>query len=174
MKITLIALGMLMSILCVQAQTPSIDQFFEKYNAYENTLDITLQGWMLKGASLFSEDEDSKKLMRKISKLRVLILDEGSLISKQEVGRLLKNVRGHQFEDLMEVRDEGNKINFLIRENNKQITNVLMLLKGEEDFMLISLEGLLKFEDLNQIEIDIEGGDHFKKVPKDRCDVPQA
>ena len=174
MKITLIALGMLMSILCVQAQTPSVEQFFEKYNDYEDSFEISLQGWMLKGASLFADDDVSKDLMRKISKLRVLIMDEGSLVSKQDIGRLLKNVRGQQFEDLMEIRDDGNKINFLIRENNNQITNVLMLLKGDDDFILISLEGLLKFEDLNRLEINVTGGDHFKKVPKNRRDVPRA
>lgn len=171
MKITLIALGMSLFFLSAQAQTPQLEQFFNKYSEYENTLDITLKGWMLKGASMFSEDEDGKRILQKISKLRVLILEEGNLVSKGAANGLLKEARHDAFEDLMEIRDEGNKINFLIREDNKHITDVLMLLRGDEEFMLISLEGLLKFEDLNQIQFDVEGGEHFKKVPKKR---PQA
>ncbi len=174
MKITLIALGMLLSCLCLQAQSPSVERFFEKYSDYENTLDITLKGWMLKGASLFTDDENSKQMMRKISKLRILIMDDGKTVSKQEIGRLLNNVRHQQFEDLMEIRDDGNKINFLIREDNNRITDVIMSLRGDDEFLLLSLEGLFKFEDLNKLELDMQGGEHFKKVPNKRSEIPQA
>lgn len=174
MKITLIALGMLVSTLSVQAQSQSIEKFFDKYMEYENVTDITLKGWVLKVASNFTDSKSGKRVLRKISKVRVLTVDERDLVSGRDIRQLINKVRAQQFEDLMEISDKENKVNFLIRETNNRITDVLLLAKSEDSFVMLSLEGLFNFEDLQDLELDIQGGEHFKKLPKDKSKVPQA
>jgi len=146
-------------------QTKSIEAFYNKYKTYENVTDVTLKGWLLNMA-MSSESEGKEDVLEKISKLRVLVMDEGNLVSKTELSGLLKSVRSEKFEDLMTVRDDETKVDFLIREEGKFVTNLLVLVHEPDGFVLISLEGMLDLKDLENINFDIEGGDHFKKIPK--------
>ncbi|GJM35763.1 MAG: hypothetical protein DHS20C18_47640 [Saprospiraceae bacterium] len=156
------------------SQDQNILQFYEKYQNIEEVTNITLQGWVLKMASEFSDEAEVSQILNKITKLRVLVMEGGNLVSQQECRDLVKKVKQNRFEDLMQIRDGGQVIEFLIREDKETITDVLVLISGDDQFVLLSLEGALKFSDLNNLNIDIEGGEHFKKIPEKKKDLPRA
>ena len=149
-------------------QTPAIKSFYDKYKNQEEVTDIKLKGWVLKLASTFAEEEDAERLLKKITQLRVMIMEDGNLVGTSEYKNLLKSVKKDRFEELMKIKDEGSNIDILLREKGDTITDVLVLISGTDGFVMLSLEGALKFSDLNDIEIDIEGGDSFKKIPEKR------
>jgi len=129
----------------------------------------------LKLASSFSDDDDdAQHLLRKITSLRVLTMENGNLVTPDAYNQLLKSVKQEAFEELMQVKQDGQKIEFLIREKGDRITDLLLLISGNDGFTLLSLEGALKFSDLNNLNIEIEGSEHLKKLPKDKKDVPRA
>jgi len=134
----------------------------------EKISDISLNGWVLSMASKMS-DEEGTEILEKITKLRIMIADEKDIVAKTDVKKLIKDVQKNSFEDLMTIRDEGTRINFMIREEGENITNVLVIIHGEGDFILLSLEGNLNFDDLKQLDFDVEGGDIFKKLPNERA-----
>mgnify|MGYP005666289641 CR=1 FL=1 len=158
----------------IYSQDPSIANFYKKYEGLEEVTNITLQGWILKMATQYTDEEEVDKILNKITKLRVLVMENGNLVSKQEKRDLVRNVKQNHFEDLIQFRDKDSLVEFLIREDHDTITDVLVLISGEEEFVLLSLEGALKFSDLNDFNIDIEGGNHFKKIPENKKDVPRA
>lgn len=155
-------------------QSPAIQDFYNKYKNLKAVTDIKLQGWVLKLASTFADEEEAERLLRKITQLRVMVMEDGNLVTNSEYSRLLRSVRKDRFEELMKIKDGGDNIDILIREKGETITDVLVLISGEDGFVLLSLEGALRFKDLHQLNIDVEGGESFKKIPERRADVPRA
>ncbi len=161
------------SILCF-GQSPAVKSFYNKYKNMEDVTDIKLQGWVLKLASTFADEGDTEKLLKKITHLRVMIMDDGNLVKADEYKSLIKSVKKDRFEELMQIKEDGNKIDFFIREKGEAVTDVLIMVNSPDGFVLLSLEGALKFSDLRHLEIDVEGGENFKKIPENRSDVPRA
>lgn len=165
-------------MLCVAAlcfgQNSAIQSFYGKYKDLEHVTDIKLQGWVLKLASTFADEEDAERILKKITHLRVLVMENGNLVNASEYQQLIRSVKKDRFEELMKIKEDGANIDFLIREEGETITDVLILVSGEDGFVLLSLEGALQFKDLHNLEVDIQGGDNFKKIPKNRGDVPRA
>lgn len=151
-------------------QNKSIEKFYNKYKAQENVTDINLQGWVLELAASFSDD-GSEKVLEKISKLRVLVIEEGNLIKSGEYNQLIKDVKKDAFEELMQFKDGNDKVDIMMREKGNKITNVLLVARGNDSFIMLSLEGLLDWKDLKSLEIDVEGAEHLKKLPDD---MPRA
>ncbi|MFK7773246.1 MAG: DUF4252 domain-containing protein [Saprospiraceae bacterium] len=168
MKKIIIAIAILALPFLASSQHESIENFYNKYVDNEKISDISLNGWILSMASKMSE-EDGTEILQKITKLRIMLAEEKNIVSKSDVKKLMRDVRNNDFEDLMTVRDEGTRVNFMIREEGENITNVLVIIHGDGDFIMLSLEGNLNFEDLKQLDFDVEGGDIFKKLPKDRA-----
>lgn len=156
------------------AQNPNVKAFYDKYMGHENVTNVSLQGWVLQMAANFTDDEDGEQLLQKITKLRVMVMEEKNLVSKSDYQSLVKSIKKDRFEKLMQIRDGAEKIDFFIQEDGDEISNLLMLINGEEEFILVSVEGNLKFSDLKDLNFDIEGGDLFKKIPKKKKDVPRA
>ncbi len=165
MKKLIIAIAIMVIPFLASSQHECIEKFYDKHVGNEKITDISLNGWILSLASEISDDEGDK-ILEKITKLRIMIAEKNNTISKTEIKQLMKDVRKNKFEDLMTIRDDGNQINFMIRENNNTITNVLVVIRGDDDFILLSLEGNLNFDDLKELKFDVEGGDVFKKLPK--------
>lgn len=172
-KILLIAA--LMGVVSLSfAQTKAVKNFYDKYKNMENVTDLKLRGWVLKLASSFADEAEEARLLRKITQLRILTMENGNLITTQEYRSLIKSVKQDAFEDLFQVRDGGQVVEFLIREKGDTITDVLMLVSSDDSFILLSLEGALKFSDLNDLNIEVDGSEHFKKLPDDKKDIPKA
>ncbi len=159
----------------VTAQTKSVKSFYDRYANDENAIDISVQGWILKLAGEFADDDEAGKVLQKITQLRVLLMEDGNPVSAPEYDQLKRDVRKDQYEELLQIREEETYIDFYIREEGEYITNVLMLVNESDGFVLLSLEGLLKMEDLQNIHLDTEGSEHFKKIgKKKKKKIPQA
>lgn len=155
-------------------QTPAIESFYDKYKNMDNVQNVQLKGWLLELASTFADEEEAGNLLKKITQLRVMIMEEGNLVSQQEYKSLLKDVKKQQFEELIQIKDNDQQVEILIREENNTITHVLVVVNGIDDFVLLSLEGNLKFSDLNDLNIEVEGAEHFQNLPEKKKDLPRA
>lgn len=158
------------------AQSQAVQDFYNKYKNQEDTEKVELKGWVLELASRFTDEAKGEKLLERITRLRTLTMKNGSLVDRSEYNRLVKAVRRDHFEDLMNIKDADDNIQIMIREKGETITDVLVLINGSDSFTLLSLEGKLKFSDLNDLHIDIDGAEHFEKVPERRSgrSVPRA
>lgn len=146
-------------------QSKYITQFYNHYKAQEEVTNLNLRGFVLSLASTFTDDKDAKKILRKVSHLRLLMMEDENLVSPQQYTSLIRGIKSDHFEELMMLREENQRIEFFLREEGETITDVLMLLHGDGEFLMLSLEGALKFSDLNNLKLDIDGGEHFSKIP---------
>lgn len=147
------------------AQSKYITQFYNQYKSYESVSSFKLGGFVLTLAGTFADDENARKVLRKVSHLRLMVVEEANLVTPEDYTTLVRGLQSDRFEELLQIRDEGERIDFFLREDGDRITDVLMLLRGKDEFLLLSLEGAFKFSDLNDLHIDIEGGEYFSQLP---------
>lgn len=158
----------------IQAQDPAIQKFYDQYKGLDNVEDIQIKGWVLKLAGSFADEEKAQTVLQKISRLRVMTMENGNLVTPKAYKDLVRQVRNRQFEDLIQFKDAGESVQVMIREQGNRITDVLLLVNGTDNFTLLSLEGTLTFSDLKSLQIEMEGAEHFKRIPADRKDIPRA
>jgi hypothetical protein len=127
---------------------------------------------VLKLAAKFADEDNAGDFVRKVTKLRLLNMENGNLVSRSEYNRLVKSVQSDRFEDLMQIREDGDDIRIMIREKGSAVTDVLVLITGQDGFTMLSLEGKLRFKDIQQLNIDIDGAEHFEKVSEKRSSKP--
>ncbi|MCB0641910.1 MAG: DUF4252 domain-containing protein, partial [Phaeodactylibacter sp.] len=134
---------------CLQAQSPSIDAFFQKYLEKEKVTEFDLNGFLLQ------LEGKTKDLESRISKLRGLIIGENDQVAKTDIQSLLKGVQGEKFESLIKVRHEKQIVEILVKDSGDVLTDALLLVNDEDQFVLIALEGSLRFEDLQHLDFDM-------------------
>lgn len=163
---TILFYGLLLFLpLLGQSQSKYITQFYNHYKSMEEVTNVNLRGFVLDLAASFADDRDARKIIRKVSHLRLLMMEDANLVSPEAYTSLIRGIKSDRFEELIMIREEGQRIEFFLREDGDTITDVLMLLHGKDEFLLLSLEGALKFSDLKNLQLDIDGGEHFSKLP---------
>lgn len=151
-----------------------LKRFVEQYEGIEQVNKLTLQGGLLQLIGNHSDNQKAHKALTKLNKLTALWIDDFNPVSKKEVNYLLKNLRKDHFESLIMVKEGSANVNFMVQENGENITGVILLVDDVDSFLLINLMGNLRFEDLGNIDLDIEGMDYFKKLSKNRAELKRA
>lgn len=162
---TIFYLCLLCTPLTSYAQTKAIDQFYDQFQDNKDISRVELKGGILNLVAKFTNNSDTEELVRKVTKLRVLDMKQGNLVSRPALNRLVKAVKKDRYEDLLQIRDEGDDIHILIRETEGAVTDILVLIYGADDFTMLSLEGKMRFKDIQHLNIEFEGADHLEKVP---------
>jgi len=158
----------------LNAQNQIIQSFFDAVPESEDIFRFEFSGSILKLA-LGDEDEGEKNLLQKIKAIRLMGADQTSDLPNVALGRLTKGLRSSSFEPLAEFRDGGSKVQFMIRENDQYISDFIARIQdGDGGFFLISIEGEFSYDDIQGLDLDIDGMDHLKKLPKDRKELPRA
>ncbi len=160
--------------LCGIGQSQFIAEFYDQYKNQEQATHIDVQGWLLKLSLKEDASDNAEQLLDKITKLRILTMDNGNPVSPAAYQKLLRNLQQNDFEELFRLREGQENVGLYIREKDKKITNVLLAVHGQDNFILLSLEGLLRFSDLNDLHLDIEGMEHFEQLPDNKADIPRA
>ncbi len=170
-NILIIALAFLFTVPAF-GQTRAINKFYNKYKHQENVTNVKVRGWLIKLASNAVDDEKAEQLMKKVTQLRVLVVEGTDGVRPKDFDKLVKDVEKDAFEDILRIREGKDNIRAMVKTNgDNKISNVLLFVDGEEEFVLLSLEGLLDFSDLNDLQFDVQGGEHFEKIPETK---PQA
>ena len=167
-KTFIIAILTLVCCSTVAAQKDPLRDFFKQYSNSPNATSLRIQGFLVRLAANVAEEEQASRLLKKINRLRLLVLENGEHPVREDLDRLMKNVRAEHFEDLIQVSEGAEKVNLLIREKDGLIQDILILVNEADEFLMLHLECRLQFSDLNDLDIDVEGAEHLKSLPEKR------
>ena len=162
--VTLIALS-------ASAQDDAISKYMGKYANDEDFTQVTVTSRMFGlFANLDSEDEEDQELLDAISKvkgLRILAKDD---ISKTEADALYKDafslIPMKQYDELMTIKDKDSNMQFLIKEENGIVAELLMVIHGDTEFFLLSLVGDIDLKQISRLSktMSIDGFEHLEKI----------
>jgi hypothetical protein len=171
MKNSILTLIFLLISPLLFAQEDAITRYLSKYEDDENFTHVTVTSRMFGlFANLDSEDQEDQELLEAISKvkgLRIIARDE---ITTAEADALYKEafelIPTKEYDELMTVKDKDNDMQFLIKEENGVITELLMVIHGNTEFFLLSLIGDIDLKQISRLSqsMAIDGFEHLDKI----------
>lgn len=153
------------------AQGDAISKFFNKYSADESFTQVTISSKMF---GLFTKLEadapEDKEVLDAISKLKGLRIlakeDEGKARALYKEAFSLIPIK--DYEELMSVRDKDKDMKFLIKEKDGKISELLMIVGGTKEFMVMSLFGEIDLKQVSRIgkRMNVSGLENLEKLDK--------
>ncbi len=150
-----------------QAQGDAISNFFSNYMEDDDFTSIYVDNKLFSMISKLdledSEDQEAIDMLKDIKGLRILTSENRPMELYREA---MSKFNTSNYESLMSVKSKGENVRFWIRENNNVIDELLLLVGGKDDFVLLSFLGKI---DLNKIQklsnkIDVKGAEHLKDM----------
>ncbi len=128
--------------------------FARKYRSLEESTTISLGSLVMDIGSIFVEDREAATILRKISHVRVVTLEDATLVEEADVKRLYDQAVRQGFEELIKVRDGGEEVHVMMREKNDIIRGLLVMVYDQEgnEFTAVSVKGRVTFEQLQQTD----------------------
>lgn len=155
------------------AQSPIIQKYMDKYEGDEEFTKVSLNGKMF---SLFAQleggTEEEKEFMGAVSKikgLKVLVgenVDNAAKLFKEATTEVDKA----GYDELMTVKDAEEDMKFSIKEKNGVIEELIMVVGGNKNFVLLSLYGEIDLKAISKVakKMDVGGFGNLSRLTDDK------
>ncbi len=172
----IIAAGVVMVVVVSGAfAQDAISKFFSKYQTDESFSSVTVSSKMF---GLFTNMEadtpEDKEILEAISKLKGLkiLAKEDARSARSLYKEAFTLIPIKEYEELMAVRTDDKDMKFFIKENSGKISELLMVVGGNEQFMVMSLFGEIDLKQIARIgrKMDVKGLEHLEKMDHDKKD----
>ncbi|MBS1681149.1 MAG: DUF4252 domain-containing protein [Bacteroidetes bacterium] len=170
MKKLMISAVMMVVLVAAKAQGDAIAKFITKYQNDEAFTHVKISQKMF---GLFTnmdadkpEDKEVLDAISKIKGLQVLAKHE-TRDSRALYNEALSSIPTASYEELMSVRDKDKDMKFFIKEISAgKIGELVMVMGGNDEFMLLSLFGEIDLKKISNIgkKMNIEGLDKLEKI----------
>lgn len=167
-----IIMGIILSLMTnlAMAQDDAINRFFEKYTENEEFTQVYITKKMFSLIAGLTDSEEDKELKDALNKLEgISILASDSTDGIKLYQEAIATIPIKEYEELMIVKKGKGGVKFLIKEEGKTIKELLMLVGGDDEFVIMSFVGEI---DLNQIakiskKMDVDGMQHLENLDKE-------
>lgn len=162
----------------------SINKFYHKYKRADNTVNMTLPGFVLGMGASFArkhmDKEDKKALMaleftKSIKSIRFLVMEDANLVSQKDYNQLVEGLKKKdKLSELITVRDGSTSVNIMIRDKKKHISNFVVLVSEEDEFVMLSFKTKIRYKDLNKFLREVlKDNEKIKVVPEEPAKVAE-
>jgi hypothetical protein len=153
----------------------AISKFFSKYQNDESFTQVNVSSKMF---SLFTnmdaETPEDKEVLEAISKLKGLRIlhKENTSDARTLYKEAFALIPVKEFEELMSIRDKDNDMKFYIKETGGKISELVMIMGGTDDFMVMSLFGEIDLKQVSRIgrKMDVKGLENLQNIDRDDKD----
>ncbi len=159
---------MMVAVNAVFAQD-AISKFFTKYQSDESFSQVTVSSKMF---NLFTnmevESKEDQEVLNAISKLKGLriLAKENTSDARALYKEAFALIPTKEFEELMSVRDKDKDMKFYIKESGGKISELVMIMGGTDDFMVMSLFGEIDLKQVSKIgkKMNVDGLQKLEKM----------
>jgi len=158
--------------LVIKAQTNPIDAMFDKYSERDGFTVVSISGRMLSMFSDSDSDNDAAdNVLSKLKSVRILSVED-SLLNKDLNfnSELTRKLDISAYEELMLIKEGPDITRFLIRQQGKVITELLVITGGPAGNSLISIRGELDLKNITNLskQMGIEDLEELNKIEKSK------
>lgn len=152
--------------ICLFAQNNVINTFINKYKGLDDVTHLNISGNLLNFISKATDEDGERTFISKLDHLRVLSVPNRSDVATADLMALRQGIQANNYEELIRIRDGKDLVYIYLHENKDQVIEELIVLVEEpEEVTLVSLTGLMHYEDLKKLDIDGEAGDALERLP---------
>lgn len=132
-----------MSLIVANGQNSAVDKLFDKYSGKEGYTSILISKYMF---SMFSdvnpENKDFNDLVSKLNSIKILASDSSSNNAETNFySEIMKELPAKDYKELMVVKEKDQDIKFLVKDINGVIVELLLVVGGKSDNVLICIQG---------------------------------
>ncbi len=152
------------------AQDDAISRYFDQYVDDENFTVVYVSPKMFEILGKLDlsgmEDEEAQMAMEVVKDLRGVRV----LTTEHEPGKYYKEANNRintsEYATLVKVRDKGENVRLMIKDQGDIINEMLVLVGGDDEFVLVSLIGNIDLKKISKLAkaVDIKGLEHLEKV----------
>ncbi|WP_367389384.1 DUF4252 domain-containing protein [Lewinella sp. LCG006] len=166
MKPLTMLFALLVSSLCLSAQNNVINSFVDKYKDLDNVTHVNISGGLLDIISKATDENGERTFLSKLNTLRVLSVPNRAAIKASDLTALRQGIQANNYEELIKIRDGKDLVYIYLHENKDQvIEELIVLVEDPDEVTLVSLSGLMYYEDLQKLELDGEAGEALNRLP---------
>ncbi|MFR6382280.1 MAG: DUF4252 domain-containing protein [Odoribacter splanchnicus] len=108
-------------------------------------------------------DAETESIIRNLTGMKMLTTEQETDRYFQEVRTMLQK-RKPEYEELMSILEEGEQVWMYVREKNKEIVELVILVGGKEEFMLMSFCGVIDLKNFRLAKaVNVEGMEYLEK-----------
>lgn len=154
----------------IQSQSPA-DKVFDKYSGMEGFTTVYISKYMF---DLFKDIENgnvSDEMQEAISRLnsiKILATDDdpGTRTSVNLYEEVMKNLPEEEYKELMVIKEKDESVKFLIREKDKKVIELLLLVDSPDESVMISIQGDIDMKNISKItkSLNIEGMEKLEEM----------
>jgi len=169
MKRIAISLSMLLISAMVFGQSTVITKYFDKFSDNEDFVKVSISSKMF---SLFTEleagSDAEKEFLEAASKLKGMKMIVGDSVDGAATlyKQAIKDIQGAGLEELMTVTDAEENFQFLIKDKDGKIEELMMVAGGKKNFVLLSLYGEIDLKNISKIAraMNVDGLSKLSKI----------
>lgn len=170
MRLIALAAGLMMC-LGLHAQTDAIVRYFDKYMHDDRFTVVFVSPKMFDMVSKMDlqtgdpEAQAALDIIKDLQGLRILTTD----VTPQKFFEEAKSTLPTKgYEVLMTVRDNksGDNVEFLVKESGDRIQELLLLVGGHDEFVMLSFVGNIDLKKIGELSkvLNVEGAEHLEKL----------
>jgi len=157
----------------LSAQESRVNDFFEKYSDNDNYTSVEVQKGLFElFATIDSDDEnfdEFKKAVEGIDRLRLVSfsIKNGDLAEKEKFYNDIEtSIPLDKYDELMVIKKPDAKITFYSKGGGRNIRELLMVVNGDTDVILLSITGNIDLKHLAKLgsSMNIKGLDYLDEI----------
>jgi len=147
----------------------AISKFFSKYQTDESFSQVTVSSKMFGlFTNMDADTPEDKEVLNAISKLKGLriLAKEDARNARELYKEAFTLIPMKDYEELLSVRDKDKDMKFLIKESGGKISELIMIMGGTKDFMVMTLFGEIDLKQVSRIgkKMNVEGLEKLEKM----------
>lgn len=126
-------------------------RLFWKYKDYDGSMSFTVPGFLPKVGSLFVKGRAERRLVRRTGKVRVMLFEKDCPVTDADVSKFARRAQNMGLDEVVTVREGKTHVRILARENGKRIRKLVVFVRDDAEFVMVSMKGRYKYSDLNAL-----------------------
>ncbi|MBN1413998.1 MAG: DUF4252 domain-containing protein [Bacteroidales bacterium] len=153
-----------------EAQTVA-DKIFDKYSGTEGFTTVYITKHMFdlfRDASEDAKEDDMAKVLSNLTSIKILAADDDPLtpVTVNLYKEVMKELPVNLYKELMVIKEKDQDVKFLVREEKEKVVELLMLVGGKDESVLICIQGIIDMKTIGKLAkgMDIEGMENLEKI----------
>jgi hypothetical protein len=171
MKTVAFVLGLLSLTIGVKAQS-IMDKLFDKYSGTEGYTSVYISKYMFdmfrNNETNAAESEDMEHVISKLNCIKILVTDDdpATPVPVNLYQEMMKVIPSSPYKEIMVVKEKEQDIKFYAREEKNRVAELLMVIGGKSESVLISIQGDIDMKNISKLAktMNIDGMENLEKI----------
>lgn len=140
---------------CIVSGRPNIDFFKQSGYDYKgakfasfNVPVFLAKPFIKKALREDGESEEVIALIKKVSKIRVMTVDNGSKAMLNDYSKYLND---NDFEDWATIKHDGENVNVRVKQNGETIKNMMITVNSDKELVFVDVRGSFTADDISKV-----------------------